>query len=95
MSKVPHWAQGAIFAVTLVILIFILKITCPLDIGCFADPFLIPLFSPLLIFEKLFGGLGSYEPFSIIIFWTVIGGIFGLLFGKLKKDISLKPPTES
>jgi len=84
MSKIPSWAEGSIFAALLVILIFFLKVLCPVDIGCFADPFLIPLFSPLFILKIFSISLGSFEPFFILFFWTVCGGLGGYFAGNLK-----------
>jgi hypothetical protein len=83
MKSIPYWVQGGMFAVALVLLIFILKITCPLNIGCFADPFLIPLFSPLLIIGGKLGSLSAYEPFFVITFWAMIGALIGLFAGKI------------
>jgi len=91
MKRVPYWAQGFLFACALIFLIFFLKIICPIDVGCLADPFLVPLFSPLLLL-KIFhiGELGPWEPFFIIIFWAIFAFYIGLFFEKRrnKKNIS-------
>jgi hypothetical protein len=82
MKRVPLWAQGALFAVAFALLIFFLKITCPIELGCFADPFLLPLLSPL-IFVHYLGPLGSFEPFFILLFWCLVGMLIGFLFDKI------------
>jgi hypothetical protein len=92
--KVPYWIQGALFAPVLAILIFILKITCPAPngVGCFADPFLKPLFFPLPSFYAVFGGLRAlpaHEPWFVLGYWTLIGLVIGLFC-----DIYKKVPPE-
>lgn len=74
--------KGAGFAAALVILVFFLKIICPLDTGCLADPFVLVIFSPLSLFGAV--GLSPYvsttnEPFIILAFWTMVGLIVGYL----------------
>lgn len=86
MRETPYWVKGIIFAISLTVLIFILKVLCPLNVGCFSDPFLIPLFSPLLIIENLFGSLGGFEPFFILFFWAVVGGLIGHFYSKIKAN---------
>jgi len=83
------WLKGAIFSAIFLLLIFFLKIVCPLNVGCFVDPFLVPIFSPLLLVEfvtgtKAYQTLGSYEPAFVLAFWVVIGAILGELFKKIK-----------
>ncbi|HEY4489700.1 MAG TPA: hypothetical protein VJC12_00390 [Candidatus Paceibacterota bacterium] len=84
LDKLPFFTKGIIFAASLSVLVFFLKVLCPLNLGCFADPFLIPLFSPLFVAENLFGNLGIFEPFFILIFWSVVGGLAGHFYGKLR-----------
>ena len=74
--------KGAGFSVALAVLIFFLKIICPVDTGCLADPFLVVLFSPLYLFNAL--GiesliLSAHEPFLILGFWALLGFIVGYL----------------
>ena len=80
------------FAASLTILIFFLKVICPLNTGCLVDPFLVVLFSPLVLFESL--GLSSLitdvnEPFIILAFWALVGFLVGYFVRSdsvLKKD---------
>jgi hypothetical protein len=76
-----HFAfRGAGFTAALAILIFFLKIICPLQTGCLADPFILVLFSPLVLFETLHLSLSSSsEPYAILAFWTLVGFIVGFL----------------
>ena len=74
--------KGMIFTVALVILIFFLKVICPLDTGCLVDPFLYIVFSPLTLFQAV--GLKeiinpAQEPFIILLFWAVFGSVVGAL----------------
>ena len=89
--KVPYAVQGAFFAPALIGLIFILKATCPAGAGqgCFADPFLAPVFMPLTTIYKIFGSpsfIIVYEPVLIIFYWMIIGIFVGLLFDILRKQ---------
>ena len=91
MRKIPYWIDGALFGTLFVPLIFLLKITCPLNIGCFADPFFLPVFSPLFILEKIFTnseGIVSakFEIIFIIIFWGVSSSLLAHLWGKIKSS---------
>lgn len=87
MKHVPYWAQGIFFAFALIILIFFLKIICPIDVGCLADPFLVPLFSPLRITAFLgITDLGKWEPLFIFSFWSVVGFCVGLVCENVKKN---------
>jgi hypothetical protein len=82
--KVPYAVRGGLFMCGLILIIFVLKVTCPVSIGCFADPFLVPILSPLLML-KVFGfSLGNFEPLYIILFWTIIGILFGYFYSTLK-----------
>jgi hypothetical protein len=76
--------RGAVFAAFLVVLVFFLKIICPLDIGCLADPFLVILFSPVYLFKVT--GISQFitvgeEAFLIVCFWTIVGFVGGYLIG--------------
>lgn len=89
--KTPHWIQGALFAPALVGVLFILKITCPVGAGqgCFADPFLTPVFMPLTVIYKVFGNapfLIAHEPIFVLIYWVIVGLFVGLLFDILKHE---------
>lgn len=92
--SISPWARGFLFTGGLLILIFFLKIICPINVGCFADPFLVPIFSPLLLVELFTEEssrevLGSLEPLFIFIFWLLVGSLFGFLYGQIfssKKD---------
>ncbi len=89
MKKVPYYIQGALFAPALVGVLFILKITCPAGAGqgCFADPFLTPVFMPLTVLYKVFGYaqfLIAHEPIFILLYWVILGLFIGMLFDILK-----------
>ncbi len=74
--------KGAGFFTALAVLIFFLKIICPLETGCLADPFLILLFLPfqLLALTGVLDFLpSSYEPFFLLGLWAFIGAIIGFL----------------
>ena len=88
--KVPYAVQGAFFTPALIGLIFILKMTCPAGAGqgCFADPFLTPIFMPLTLIYRVFGNSSFvivYEPVLILFYWMLIGIFIGLLFDLLRK----------
>ncbi len=81
--------KGGMFGAALAVLIFFLKIICPLTTGCLVDPFLVILFSPLYLFEWI--GLSSFvttvnEPFLILGFWACIGFLVGYLVSPLFSD---------
>ncbi len=87
--KIPYYIQGALFAPALVGILFILKITCPAGggQGCFADPFLTPVFMPLTFIYKVFGDtsfLISHEPIFILLYWVILGLFVGMMFDILK-----------
>lgn len=89
--KIPYYIQGALFAPALVGVLFILKITCPAGFGqgCFADPFLTPVFMPLTIIYEVFGNspfVIAYEPILILLYWIILGLFIGMLFDILKHD---------
>lgn len=95
MKRVPYWAQGFLFACALIFLIFFLKVICPIDVGCLADPFLVPLFSPLKLLA-LFGipELGQWEPLFIVTFWAVFAFFVGLFFEKRKRKQVVMPSED-
>ncbi len=74
--------KGGSFTAALVVLIFFLKIICPLETGCLVDPFLVVMFSPLYIM-KITGVVSlvsaEREPFVILAFWILIGFFVGYL----------------
>lgn len=84
--------QGGLFAGALSILIFFLKVICPINVGCLADPFLVVLFAPLKLVPLLGLGAVSYqsEPAVILLFWIIVGSILGYtlspLFAEEKTD---------
>ncbi len=89
--KIPYSVQGAFFAPALVGVLFILKITCPVGAGqgCFADPFLTPVFMPLSVLYKIFGPVSfliTHEPLFILLYWIIVGIFVGLLFDILKYE---------
>ncbi|TAL49450.1 hypothetical protein EPN83_00890 [Patescibacteria group bacterium] len=87
--RTPYWVRGLLFATFFVAIIFFLKIICPLETGCLADPFLTPLFSPLFLLEGVFGGptiLGLWEPLFIFVFWGLAGLLFGFLYGRMRVE---------
>jgi hypothetical protein len=91
MKKLPPWADGAIFGILFVPLVFFLKITCPIDFGCFVDPFLVPIFSPLFLLQSLFGvGATELSPktelFFIACFWSLAAALLAHLFMKIFKS---------
>jgi membrane associated rhomboid family serine protease len=73
--------KGAIFVAIFVVLVFFLKIICPIYSGCLVDPFLVVLFSPLWLFYSLHLTFvsTSTEPYAILGFWALIGFIIGAL----------------
>ena len=82
--KVPYWIQGTLFAPACAVLLFVLKVTCPAPsgVGCFADPFIRPLFFPLPFFYKIFGtyhALAAHEPLFVLGYWTLLGLLIGAL----------------
>lgn len=88
--KIPYSIQGALFAPACAILIFILKVTCPAPsgVGCFADPFVKPLFFPVPFFYTMFGNmrvLMYHEPLFVLGYWVVVGLLVGALFDIYKK----------
>jgi hypothetical protein len=82
--RLPYALQGAIFAPVLVGLIFALKASCPESAGdaCFADYFATPIFMPLLVIYKIFGGTSAaigQEILLIFLYWGVVGFLIGFL----------------
>ena len=89
--KLPYSIQGALFAPTLVLLIFILKVTCPAPTGggCFADPFISSVFFPLPAIYRLFGQrvfITLHEPLIILVYWLLVGLFAGLVVDLIKKE---------
>ncbi|MDB5253945.1 MAG: hypothetical protein JWL80_11 [Parcubacteria group bacterium] len=87
--RVPYAVQCALFAPSLVLLIFILKITCPVETGngCFVDPFISSVFFPLPSVYRLFGQIGlvaTHEPLFILLYWTVVGFLVGVVIDVYK-----------
>ena len=66
-----------------IVIIFVLKVTCPVQLGCFADPFLVPILSPLVILKTISVDLGALEPLYVLIFWSLIGAIFGYFYSSI------------
>ena len=80
MRNMPAFVDGAVFGFLLVPLLLLLKMICPLSAGCFVDPFFIPLFSPIFVFESLATMFGrdvtlKGEIVFLILFWTVLWAV--------------------
>lgn len=89
MKRLPYWADGALFGVFLVPVIFFLKMICPLQVGCFADPFLVPIFSPLILIEAFSGEQTisfQTEILFITIFWGAIFSLLANLWSKFSNE---------
>lgn len=86
MRRLPYFLQSAIFAVLFLPLVFLLKIYCPTGSGCIADPFLIIIFSPLLIYNFVVPE-GNYtaEIVYLFVFWAIVASLFGYLYGEIKR----------
>lgn len=83
--RVPYSVQGALFAPTLMGLVFVLQVTCPEPVGggCFADNFTIPLFMPAVFLNSVLSGAGAfgqYELLFIMLYWVLVGALFGFIF---------------
>jgi len=97
MRNLPHWADGALFGILFIPLAFFLKVTCPITVGCFIDPFFVIIFSPLFLFEALSsGGIWALAPktelFFIACFWSLVCGLLAHLAGKIfKKQTTIAP----
>lgn len=75
MKGIPAWIDGALFGLLIGPLMFALKIFCPSGAECFADPFLIIVFSPLFLLNNFFPGLDSGMWFEIVfisVFWAIV-----------------------
>jgi len=87
--RVPYTIQGALFAPACAVLIFVLKVTCPAPsgVGCFADPFVKPLFFPLPFLYTFIHSpaLAAHEPLFILGYWMIVGLIAGILADIYKK----------
>jgi len=79
--RVPYTIQGALFAPACATLLFVLKVTCPpaYGAGCFADPFVKPLFFPLPFFYKFIHSsvLATHEPWFVLGYWMLVGLVAG------------------
>lgn len=83
--KVPYSIQGFLFAPTLIGLVFMLQITCPLPAGggCFADNFTVPLFMPAVFLSSFWSGwqvFTQYELLFLVLYWSLVGFLLGLCF---------------
>ncbi|MBX4189240.1 hypothetical protein KW785_01430 [Candidatus Parcubacteria bacterium] len=86
--KVPYSLQGLLFAPVFLVLLFVLKITCPSSSGCFADVFSAPAFIPLASVYKMFGpveAISAHEPIFILGYWALVGLLVGLCFDIWRK----------
>jgi len=88
--RLPYWADGGIFGLLLAPLVFFLKLFCPLNSGCFADPFLVAIFSPLFILEGVADGRLSarFEITFIVLFWAIAWALLAHLYGKITNSKS-------
>ena len=82
--RIPYSVQGALFGPALIGLTLILKLLCPASAGasCFADHLAVPLFLPLLLLHAIIGEslVLVYELWFIVLYWSVIGLLIGLIF---------------
>lgn len=82
--KISSAVRGAIFAPILICIFFLLKATCPDDLGsnCLADKFAVPIFLPLVAVYRLFGStdmlMGMEFPF-ILVYWALVGALVGFI----------------
>lgn len=86
--KIPAWLKGAIFAPTLLVLLFGLKLTCPANGDCFSDIFSTSAFLPLAAAYRVFGPkpvLLTHEPIFILSYWMIVGLLIGLLYDIARK----------
>jgi len=88
--RLPYSVQGLLFAPALLVLVFFLRLTCPVSTNeaCFSDYFSVPAFMPLAFAEKVMRvTMGSmfYEIAFVMIYWTLIGFLVGLCFDVYKK----------
>lgn len=90
MRKLPYWVNGGILLVFIIgvycTLVFFLEPCHPGD--CFIEPWMIPLYPAFPIYAAL--GI-LFEPLGVfgyilasVIFYFLIGSIFGKIYGKLK-----------
>lgn len=92
MRTLPPFADGAIFGLLFVPLLFFLKIICPLSEGCFVDPFFVPIFSPVFLLQFLAGKLGvdislRAEMVFLILFWAVAWALLAHVGNKVFSHI--------
>jgi hypothetical protein len=86
--KVPAWLKGALFAPTLLVLLFGLKLTCPAGGDCFSDVFATTAFMPLAAVYRVFGPaqiILAHEPIFLLTYWMVVGLLIGLLYDLARK----------
>jgi len=83
--RIAYAIQGALFALALIGLVFIIKIGCPVGAGqgCFSDYFTVPMFMPLGFIYKFFGEVPvvyANESIFILLYWALVGLLIGLCF---------------
>jgi hypothetical protein len=89
--RVPYAVQGFLFAPAFIGLVFFLQVTCPEPSGggCFADLFTLPMFMPVVFIHYVWGGLAiltQYELMFVVLYWSLVGALFGLCFDIYKED---------
>lgn len=80
--RIPYSLQGILFGPILVGLTVILKVFCPAAAGegCFVDSLALPVFLPLVFIYKIIGGSPtSYELLLVIVYWSLVGLLIGLI----------------
>lgn len=87
--KVPYSIQCALFAPALLMVLFALKVSCPVATGqgCFADVFMPAAFFPLAFVYQAFGELPSItsnEVWLMLAYWTVVGALVGVILDLYK-----------
>ena len=82
--RIPYSIQGALFGPALIGLTLIFKIMCPASTGagCFADHLAVPIFLPLILLYATTGEglILVHELWFVILYWTFIGFLLGLIF---------------
>ncbi len=85
----PYWLKGAVFAPTLLVLLFVLKVSCLGQSDCFADVFSTPAFLPLSAVYRAFGpvsAIATHEPIFLLSYWMIVGLLIGLLFDLMRTN---------